>query len=281
MISTTGQADAAARRRPMYALTKDLLGQNDVIALGQSATISMTTKRPAQITIEIGLELERRPSGLLVWTDNGEGQRNIIDSHVGPAGTTSFTTKFIRLRPRARYVALITALDETNYTYQQFSGTFNTLTRHIEAKLVSVEMLDDSDETGSCECAFQFGIGSQYVDYFRGDWSTGNAYAVDKTFDVNYQKRAPLSMKFHAEDDDSDFSSSPMVAEPSPYLETGVGTYGDSNDDFDKADVWDEIDLNPNPQGNENISGTLFLPTTGYVLKYVVKIEYVVSYSNQ
>jgi hypothetical protein len=286
IVSIASQAEAAPsrankKRYVAYKPTTDLLGQDDVVALGQSATISMKTKRPAQITIEIGYELERLPNGVLVWTDNGEGQKNIVERHVGPAGTTTFSTKFINLRPRARYYALITARDDANQTFQQTSGAFFTLTRHIRFTLDTLHMISDSDDFGSCECYFGVGFDGWMLYSFYGDFDSDESYDLGRSYDVNYQKREPLSLKIAGIDSDADPRGLDLTQNPIgvTYPERGGFEDGCSCPESDSAAFWGEIDMNPDPNGDEHITGSFTAGPTIYSdLKYTVTASYEVWY---
>jgi hypothetical protein len=267
---------------------KDLLGVDDVEPLGQSATVSMTTKRPATITIEIGAELQTAPNGFITWTDNGSGQSNMTARAVSPGAARKYAAKFTRLIPHRRYYALITAREE-NGQYQQFSGSFNTKTRHMRLNLQSLYMNDDSDSMGSCECYFTFGWDGRYRSKFEGDFSSDDSYFLHFWNDVNYQKSAPLNFKVYGLDDDDDWLDCDYFpacgltlgqgwTEPT-YDERGTGEVGGDGDLADWSAVWGELDLNPDPDGNENIEGEFTLGTSVFgSLKYEVKFYYDVWY---
>jgi hypothetical protein len=280
----TTQSTLFGKRAP-YTKVNNLLGPENVVALGQSATITASANRNTTINIEIGGELEDGPNGRKQWTTSIDGSSNMVDRRVSAFGVNRFEAKFINLQPRRRYIVLITATDPIRREFQQISGAFFTLSRRVELTLDSIQMIDDSDWSGSCECSTLFGFDGRWLSGGTASYSSDETHQVGQQFVISYQKAEPLSYMAQMKDDDC-YGAADIIGlcEDLPtygYTERGFGESGFSDKNADRAKVWGQIDMNPTPDGPEELSGTFVAKTESYDLKYAVNFSYRISYFSE
>jgi hypothetical protein len=167
-----------------------------VDAHGGWAQFDITTTETALMTLEASTT-EPNPDG--TWSN--------------PAAVAAFSNSLVPVqnwKPQ-----LLDLESSTTYYYvvraddgkgkQVKTGSFKTLTRRVEVTFAEIEMIDDSDDFGDCECNFEFGAGNETKQYGTKtnpkSIASGTTVHPNVTFTIN---NAPSEIPIHAVGNDDD-----------------------------------------------------------------------------
>jgi hypothetical protein len=172
------------------------INEPGVDAHGGWAQFDITTTETALMTLEAS-KTKPNPDG--TWSN--------------PATVAAFSNSLVPVqnwKPQ-----LLDLESSTTYYYvlraddgkgkQVKTGSFKTLTRRVEVTFAEIEMIDDSDDFGDCECNFEFGAGNETKQY--GTKANPKSIASGTTVHPNVTltiNNAPTEIPIHAVGNDDD-----------------------------------------------------------------------------
>ena len=119
-----------------------------------------------------------------------------------PNPTTHALVNLLGLQPNTTYYYVVTATDGQGNT-TKMQGSFKTLKRNVTVVFDNLDLIDDSDSAGDCECRFEFRVNGQPVqDYVNNDFGTNDPAVNPNVKFVFTTTMATLSMSVRGFDDD-------------------------------------------------------------------------------
>jgi hypothetical protein len=169
----------------------------DVQPHGGWAQFTINTNEKAAMTLEAS---KTKPDANGTWSNPND----VAASNATILPTQSWTPPLPDLASSTIYYYVVRAHD-ANGNEQVKTGSFETLTRRVEVTFAEIEMIDDSDDFGDCECYFEFGAGSETKQYGTKEnpksIASGTTVHPNMTFTIN---NAPSEIPIHAVGNDDD-----------------------------------------------------------------------------
>jgi hypothetical protein len=187
---------------------------------GGWAQFTIDTNRKTMMTLEAS---KTKPNANGTWTTT----KDVAASTATILPTQSWTAPLPDLDSNTTYYYVVRAHDDNGNEWVE-TGSFKTLTRRVDVTLAEIEMIDDSDDLGDCDCFFWFNAGDETPKPW-GDFQHQKSIASGTTVHPNVAftiNNAPSEIRIRAlgYDDDSAFGS--LCSEPTGYLPyTGNATW--------------------------------------------------------
>ncbi len=164
---------------------------------GGWAQFTINTNETAAMTLEAST---KQPNANGMWSNPAD----VTASTATILPTQNWKTPLPDLDSNTTYYYVVRAHD-TNGNEQFKTGSFKTLTRRVDVTFAEIEMIDDSDDFGDCECNFEFGAGNETKQY--GTKENPKSIASGTTVHPNVTltiTNAPSEIPIHAVGNDDD-----------------------------------------------------------------------------
>jgi hypothetical protein len=169
----------------------------DVDPHGGWAQFTINTNETASMTLEAS---KTKPNANGTWSNPND----VAASTATILPTQNWTAPLPNLDSNTTYYYVVRTHDG-NGNEQIKTGSFKTLTRHVEVTFAEIQMIDDSDDFGDCECYFEFGAGDETKQYGTKanpkSIASGTTVHPNMTFTIN---NAPSEIPIHAVGNDDD-----------------------------------------------------------------------------
>jgi len=170
---------------------------------GGWAKFTINTTETASMTLEAS---KTKPNANGTWNN----PKDVAASNATILPTQNWTAPLPNLDSNTTYYYVVRAHD-TNGNEQIKTGSFKTLTRRVEVTFAEIQMIDDSDDLGDCDCFFWFNAGDETPKPW-GDFQHQKSIASGTTVHPNVTftiDNAPSEILIRAlgYDDDSAFGS--------------------------------------------------------------------------
>jgi hypothetical protein len=164
---------------------------------GGWAQFTINTNETASMTLEAS---KTKPNANGTWSN----PKDVTSSTATILPTQSWTAPLADLDSNTTYHYVVRAHDADGNEWVE-TGSFKTLTRRVDVTFAEIEMIDDSDDFGDCECYFEFGAGNETKQYgTKGNpksIASGTTVHPNMTFTIN---NAPSEIPIHAVGNDDD-----------------------------------------------------------------------------
>ena len=164
---------------------------------GGWAQFTIDTNRKTMMTLEAS---KTKPNANGTWSN----PKDVTSSTATILPTQSWTAPLADLDSNTTYHYVVRAHDANGNEWVE-TGSFKTLTRRVDVTFAEIEMIDDSDDFGDCECYFEFGAGNETKQYgTKGNpksIASGTTVHPNMTFTIN---NAPSEIPIHAVGNDDD-----------------------------------------------------------------------------
>jgi hypothetical protein len=255
---------------------------------GMFADISFFTTSAKIATVDVSLVApKKQPDGTLSYTGlptDGFAISPAVNQHV---------VQILNLSPHLTYHFLINAAKGQIGSDAQFTGTFMTLSRHVDVTFTSIHVTDDSDSLGAGELTFFFFVNGWLKDFPSGDLTyplqsasidvgSGDTISLPGLY-RHVQDNAPdtLTLKVFGKDDDCE-GVVPLPGYPVTLCSAGAGPYENppdgSNSDADWATATAQINVTFSGP-NETYQKTLVLTTSSDRLKFEASVSILITFS--
>jgi len=170
---------------------------------GGWARFTVDTNEKAVMTLEAS---KTKPDANGTWSN----PKDVAASNATILPTQNWTPPLANLDSNTTYYYVVRAHD-ANGNEQVKTGSFKTLTRRVDVTFAEVQMIDDSDDLGDCDCFFWFNAGDETPKPW-GDFQHQKSIASDTTVHPNVSftiNDAPSEIRIRAlgYDDDSSLGS--------------------------------------------------------------------------
>jgi hypothetical protein len=255
----------------------DLFDSARVSATGLSARVVVASKRQSRVEVEVGFG---PTMGNYTYVFQEASRVAHIESNT-LGGTVDLTIQ--GLKPATQYSMIVRAYDSSRSVQTQLL-TFTTKRRVVKVTGQWLNLVDDSDGTGSGEMTFIMGAGGKWYlndgTYQNFDLSSGSIVLGFASINVDYQGSDPLSLAFFARDCDQTVRLCLSGTGPTENYNQRVGESEPAleNDD-DVAMAAANINVLPaNPDAPESFDDLLNLDSHNYDVKFEVVYHYWVTY---
>jgi hypothetical protein len=169
----------------------------DVQPHGGWAQFTINTNEKAVMTLEAS---KTKPNANGTWSN----PKDVAASIATILPTQNWSPPLPNLDSNTTYYYVVRAHDG-NGNEQVKTGSFKTLTRRVEVTFAEIQMIDDSDDFGDCECYFEFGAGNETKQYGTKanpkSIASGTTVHPNMTFTIT---NAPSEIPIHAVGNDDD-----------------------------------------------------------------------------
>jgi hypothetical protein len=180
-----------------FGCVAQCINDPDVEPHGGWAQFTINTTEKAVMTLEAS---KTKPNANGTWSNPND----VAASNATILPTQNWTPPLPNLDSNTTYYYVVRAHDGNGHE-QVKTGSFKTLTRRVDVTFAEIEMIDDSDDFGDCECYFEFGAGNETKQYgTKGNpksIASGTTVHPNVTFTIN---NSPSEIPNHAVGNDDD-----------------------------------------------------------------------------
>ncbi len=207
------------------------------------------------------------------------------------SATNQHTVQISDLWAHATYHYLINAAKSQVGNDAQITGTFSTLSRHVDVTFTSIHVTDDSDSLGAGELTFFFSVNGWLQDFPSGDLTyplqsaeidvnSGETIALSGIYRGSVDNTNKVVLKVFGKDDDCE-GFVPLPGYPTTLCTAGAGPYedppGGSNSDADWSTAITVVMIDKSGV-NEEFKTNVNFATSADKLKFEVAATITVTY---